>query len=464
MFEKEKNGYYFKGDTDKAVEKFIGIEVYSTSKIEGISGIYKYSFKDFIVKEIMSSGRILEIKENYQSQLFLEELKDRYTTFNLVKINMDTFKALRVISKALKISPDFFHYAGLKDRCSISVQKVSIKGNFVERLKKLRLRDIFIRCISPTKRPTKLGGNRGNNFTIVIRNLENKINLKENIENLFKSLINKGFPNYFGIQRFGQYRPNSHNVGYYLLQNDHKRAFNEFVTTIYSTESSRLQFIRGTIKGEDDFEKAYNTFPKGLNYERTMIKYLINNPGDYKGAFEVLPRDLKILFISAFQSYLFNKMITLRVKKGLSLFNPVKGDTISILDDENGHITQIKYIYGNLNGFYDKYLEKAIELKRAVIVVPIIGYKSNSDEFPLMKNLFNDIIQQDNIDLNIFNNEILYQFEFKGTYRAMITKPIGLQIIELKDDDIFPGKKKLKFELSLHKGSYASILLREIMK
>ena len=81
-----------------------------------------------------------------------------------------------------------------------------------------------------------------------------------------------------------------------------------------------------------------------------------------------------------------------------------------------------------------------------------------------MKTLFNDIIQQDNIDLNIFNNEILYQFEFKGTYRAMITKPIGLKIIELKDDDIFPGKKKLKFELSLHKGSYASILLREIMK
>jgi tRNA(Glu) U13 pseudouridine synthase TruD len=43
-------------------------------------------------------------------------------------------------------------------------------------------------------------------------------------------------------------------------------------------------------------------------------------------------------------------------------------------------------------------------------------------------------------------------------------KPIGLKIVELKDDDLFVGCKKLKIEFSLVKGTYATMLLRELMK
>ena len=464
MPEKEKSGYYFEENSEKDVEKFVGIDAYSTSTIESISGIFKHSFKDFIVKEILSNGKVLEIKEDRRPQSFSEKLKDKYTTFNLVKVNMDTFEALRKVGKALKISANRFHYSGLKDRCAISVQKVSIKGNFVDSLKKLRLRDIFIRSISSTKQPVRLGGNKGNHFTVVIRNIENKSNLKDLIDHLFIALKQQGFLNLFGIQRFGKYRPNSHNVGRYLLEGNYKKAFNEFVSTVYSTESPHLQQIRGSIRNEEDFENAYNIFPISLYYERAMIKHMLDHPGDYKGSFEVIQRDLKTLFMSAFQSYLFNKIISLRIKKGISLLKPVKGDVISILDEENGHITQIKYIYGTLNGMYDKYLDKAIKLNRAVIVIPIIGYNTNLDDFPLIKSIFEDIVQKEGINTNIFRNELLYQFEFKGAFRAMTTKPIGLKFIELADDDLFPGNKKLKFEFSLNKGSYATMIIRELIK
>lgn len=462
--EKERSGYHFEENNEKDVEKFVGIDAYSTSTIESITGIFKHSFKDFIVREILSNGKVLEIKEDRRPQSFSEKLKDRYTTFNLVKVNMDTFEALRKIGNALKISPNRFYYSGLKDRCAISVQKVSIKGNYVDSLKKLRLRDIFIRTISTTKNPVKLGGNKGNHFTVVIRNIENKPNLKDLIDSLFKILTEQGIPNFFGIQRFGQYRPNSHNVGRYLLQGNYKRAFNEFVSIVYSTESQRLQQIRGSIKNEEDFENAYKAFPTGLYYEKAMIKHLLDHPGDYQGSFDVIQRDLKTLFMSAFQSYLFNKMISLRVRKGISLFSPVKGDVISILDEDKGHITQIKYIYGALNGRYDTYLDKAMNLNRAVIVIPIIGYNTNLDDFPLMKSIFEEIIIQEGISTDIFQNELLYQFEFKGAFRAMITKPIGLKLIELTKDDLFPGKKKLKFEFSLSKGSYATMFVRELIK
>lgn len=449
---------------ERNIEQFVGIEAYITPKIEGIKGIYKHNFKDFIVKEITNDGRTLEIKEDYSTEYFSKEQKDKFTTFNLIKINKDTFEALREIGDALNISPKSIHYSGLKDRCSISVQKISIKGNYVNELKKLRIRDSFIRYIKPTRKPVKLGGNWGNNFTIMIRNVINKKKLRKDIEILIKNLVKKGFLNYFGLQRFGIYRPNSHLVGRYLLEGNFKKAFDEYVSTVYLTESKNLQNIRSILKNNDDLEKAYNSFPNGLYYERVMIKHLIDNPNDYEGCFDLLPLDLKNLLISAFQSYIFNKMFSLRAKKGISLSKPVKGDTISILDDDNGHITQTKYIYGDLQGRYDNFLEKAMKLNRAVIVIPIVGYATDLNDFPLMKSLFEEIIKQDGIDINIFESPLLYQFEYKGSFRAMITKPIGLKILELTEDELFPGGKKLKIEFSLVKGAYATMFLRELMK
>ncbi|MFX1259504.1 MAG: tRNA pseudouridine(13) synthase TruD [Promethearchaeota archaeon] len=448
----------------KELENYIGIEIYSTPEFEGINGLYKNDFKDFIVKEITANGTTLEIRGNYSTHSFLEGTKDRYTTFDLVKVNKDTFEAVRDLSKALKISPKLIKYSGLKDKCSISVQKISIKGNFVKELKKLKIKDIFAKNIAPTKKSVKMGANWGNHFTIILRNIENKENLKESIEKIFKKLTKCGFPNYFGIQRFGQYRPNSNRVGRFLLESAYEKAFNEFITTIYSTESYELQSIRQSFKKNESLEKSYEKFPKSLNYERSMIKHLINNPGDYKGCFETLPNDLKSLLVSAFQSYLFNKMISLRVKKGIPLFKPVKGDVISILDDDKGHITQIKYIYGKNRGKYDNFLEKALKLNRAVIVIPIVGYNTDLNEFPLMKTLLEEIIKQEDISDTIFKSELLYLLEFKGSFRAMMVKPIGLKLIELKDDDLFPGKKKVKIEVSLPKGSYATVLLRELIK
>ena len=46
----------------------------------------------------------------------------------------------------------------------------------------------------------------------------------------------------------------------------------------------------------------------------------------------------------------------------------------------------------------------------------------------------------------------------------MTVKPVGLKVIEFEDDDVFPDKKKLRIEYSLPKGSYATVLLRELMK
>ncbi|MBY9007210.1 MAG: tRNA pseudouridine(13) synthase TruD [Candidatus Lokiarchaeota archaeon] len=460
-----KFNYIFENnDNNIEIEHFTGIEIYSTPEIKGIGGIYKDSYKDFIVKEITKFGQILEIKEDRESSSYSDK-RDKFTTFNLIKINKNTFGALNRLSQDLKIPKANIFYSGLKDKCSISVQKIAIKGNHINKLKKLKIRNIFIRSISPSKKSVMLGSNRGNNFTITIRDIKDQDNLESRIKGILNTLTQKGIPNFFGLQRFGTYRPNSHLIGRYLLEGNYRRAFEEFVTTTYSTESIELCKIRAKI-GEsldnpDLLEDYYRKFPRSLNYECTLIEHIITHHNDYVGAFKRLNPNILNLIINAFQSYLFNKMISLRVLKGISLFEPIEGDRICILDDTKGNITNISYIFGNS---YDEYLEKAIRLDRAVILAPIVGFSTDLNDFPLMKNIFHEIVKEEGINLDIFKSEFFERFNMKGSYRAITTRPIGLKIIEFDDDDIFLEKKKVKIEFSLNKGSYATMLIRELMK
>ncbi|MBY8988363.1 MAG: tRNA pseudouridine(13) synthase TruD, partial [Candidatus Lokiarchaeota archaeon] len=103
-------------------------------------------------------------------------------------------------------------------------------------------------------------------------------------------------------------------------------------------------------------------------------------------------------------------------------------------------------------------------LNRAKIVYPLIGYNTKLDEFPNIKSLALEILDNEGISVDIFNSKLLETYEFKGSFRPIITKPLGLKILDYSEDDVFHNKCKLKIEFSLQKGSYATLLLREIVK
>ncbi|TFG20434.1 MAG: tRNA pseudouridine(13) synthase TruD [Promethearchaeota archaeon] len=444
----------------KEIEKFVGIKAYAFPECDGIGGVYKHRHEDFIVKEITKSGEILT---NYDDGYFIisDQDSEMYTTFILQKNNIDTFEAIHLISKALKVPKSKFSYSGLKDKRSISLQKIAIKGNYGEELHNLRIPGISISKIHHSSKPIKIGSNQGNYFVITIRNIEKDTNLRERAEKILDLVSTHGFLNYYGLQRFGTFRPNSHLIGKFLLKNSFKQVFDEFVTQLYSSESEQSLKVRSKLRDDNDLEWASKNFPKSLNYELMMIQHLIEKPNDFQGSVNRLPQALIRLLISSFQSYLFNELISLRVEKGYPLFEPVKGDVISILDDVNGDLTHVSYIFGN---GYDQYLLKALAMNRGAIVAPLIGYDTNLNQFPLFNELFIELLEKENFNRSIFNSHYFKEFEFKGAFRAMINKPQEPQVIEIAEDDNFPGKMKMKISFSLKSGSYATMLLRELMK
>ena len=78
-----------------------------------------------------------------------------------------------------------------------------------EKIKKLEINNVDLELIHRTIKPIRLGNLVGNKFKIKITGTDGN---KKKINDILGQL-NGGFPNYFGIQRFGAVRPITHLVG-----------------------------------------------------------------------------------------------------------------------------------------------------------------------------------------------------------------------------------------------------------
>jgi len=442
----------------ETIEKLVGMDYYGVNQ-SGIGGVYKFRYKDFVVKEITREGRILEIKEDISKPTFNPNHK--YTRFNVTKVERDTIEVAKIIAKTLNVPLNHVTYSGLKDHRAITVQEMSVKGDAIDKLKEFKKRNIFVRAFRSSKFKLTLGDNWGNNFSIIVRNIEDDGKIEKRLALIKSDLENYGVPNYYGLQRFGIYRPNSHIIGKYIILKQYKEAVEEFLMRIFPVETYEKIETRKTIEEIVEYSKSFDQIPRQFDYEKSMIEYLIESDYDYKGSLLKLPIDLLSLLISAYQSYLFNKAISERMRMGYSVYNPVVGDLIGLLDEEMGHLTHVKYLYDKK---LKKHLDKAIKLKRATIISPIVGYDTDLNPKFLMAKIYEKIMQEEGISKEIFDVSDFVDLDYHGTYRSISLKPRGFVVRFVEDDELNPGKKKVRIEFDLEKGTYATIIIRELLK
>jgi tRNA pseudouridine13 synthase len=153
---------------DFGLEQFVGIRIYSTNTT-GIFGQVKYFPSDFVVEEITPNGDLLQIDAPDTSRHRNEEKYVKFTTFTLIKKNMDTILAARQIAKILGIPFNEVTWAGLKDNRAITAQRMCIRGDYINKLGSLQLDNMKIRDIRPSKHSFSIGNLWGNHFNILIR-------------------------------------------------------------------------------------------------------------------------------------------------------------------------------------------------------------------------------------------------------------------------------------------------------
>lgn len=388
------------------------------SKSKGIGGEIKASPEDFLVEEILQDGTVLEINSRFQ-----QECSDgNYVRFALQKREWTTEGAIRRIAKALRISPRRFSYTGSKDKMSVSTQLASAFQADKERLTNLKLKDI--RILGAWRHPEKvrIGDLLGNRFTITARNLDD--NADETVREIYHELDGL-FPNYFGAQRFGTTRGNNHTIGEQIVRGRCDAAAMMFLCDYHGETNEEAIIARKHLSDTGDFKKALAEFPKHLRLERTMIAHLQRYPRDYANAFRKLPRGISLLFIHAFQSNLFNTLLSERIAEGGV-----------VLEDGEHHCSERL-------GFPD--IGERSPCETCWIVGKIIGYDTrlNEREKELLERL--GLKQED------FEIKNIPEMSSKGTRRLLLAPMKGFSF----GDDTF--------RFSLPAGSYATVALREFM-
>ena len=441
------------------LDKLLGFEVYST-KTESIGGRIKASIEDFVVEEVLVDGSKASVNGVVSKKVLGSTVqKQRFLLCVLVKRNWDTFIAIKNIAKSLGIDQARVQFAGIKDAKAVTAQHISIENVTVEEAGKINVRDVDVHPVGYVREMLSLFYLLGNNFTITIKSIRNsEATVKENIAQIMRELeVIGGIPNFFGYQRFGTTRPITHLVGKALFRGDFEEAAMLFLAKPSAHEHPASRQARQELQLTGNFKQAQENFPKQLRFERIMLNYLSDNPGDFVGAFQSLPIKLQALFVQANQSYLFNRFLSERVRHGLPLNEALLGDYVVGVERSGLPMTAMSKI---VSGENLTEINAQVTAGRLRVALPIFGVKQKLSQ-GVMGQIETEVLEQEGVEMDNLQVNVLSRTGGKGGLRTVVTPIRDFKLQNVSADSL---ECKVKVSFMLHRGSYGTVLLREIMK
>ncbi len=208
-------------------------------------------------------------------------------------------------------------------------------------------RGVRIAHLEYVDKPLRLGDLGGNEFVITLRNVQldtdedggnddekaSQEALTKAVEQAVEVVRSRGYVNYFGMQRFGSHDISTHDLGIAVLRQEWKRV----VDLILATSSADGEDARKArqLYREGQYSAAFEAMPRFMTAERGILGKMVkeartNNSssgggdsekkdplgGDWLGYFLAAPQGLRIMYVHAFQSYLWNLMVSERVRMG----------------------------------------------------------------------------------------------------------------------------------------------------
>jgi len=380
---------------------------------------------------------VIRIKENPED-FTVEEVADipksdngRYTIIKAEIIDWDTNRIVEEIASMLRISRKRISYAGTKDKRARKIQYFCINAPVdVSGLafKGFRIIDKF-----RTDHYLKLGDLTANRFRIRFQGASDDY-IKRQYE---KMMENGGFPNYFGQQRFGSRRRNTHDVGRLIVTGRYEDAVRLYLyDERYDTEDYRKEFIETL-----DYNRALEKFPRTLRFERSIIGYYAQHH-TFRGAFDALPKNLAIMFVHAYQSHLFNRMLSLRIEK-YGLNRAIPGDTAFPIDR---YFNPDKSRPVEVNEVNVDRINQLIERDNLRVALPIIGSEVGPDQSDFGE-IERKILEEGHVDQSMFRNSEYPHLSSTGDRRIVSAKPVDFSV------------SNSIMEFTLGKGIYATTLI-----
>ena len=456
-------------------EQAVGIDYY-LSDADGIGGELRVEADDFRVAEI----------ENFEPKPLDADRGDYPEILLRVTLrSWDTNDFAARLSDALDASRERVSWAGTKDKHAVTTQLFSVSDGDSDAIAALDIRGAEIDVLGRTGRPISFGDLHGNRFEIRVRDaVDDADDQIAAITDALGAFAGAGddstgdsgtdstdssaddettiaVPNWFGQQRFGSRRPVTHEVGLAIVREEWREAVLAYVANPFETEPEATQTARGVVADEaaaddPDWQACLDAMPGQLGFERSMLHRLAENGAstadDYRHALEAVPWNLQQLFVNAAQSYLFNRILSERLRRGLPFDRPVDGDVCCFVDSDapDGLSAPDTDRLQRVSGSRVEVMERHCSRGRAFVTAPLVGTETAlADGEP--GEIERDVLEEVGIEPADF--DLPGEFGSTGTRRAILVRT------ELAVDP-----ETLRFGFALPSGSYATALLREYLK
>lgn len=398
----------------------------------------------YLSKTPGTGGVLRTIPEDFT----VEEMSDHppgegpYLICRMTKTNWDQHRAIKAVASGLGISHQRIGFAGTKDKRAVTTQYLSLYKISKEQIGALAIPGIHLYPVGNEQHPIKLGQLIGNRFTIRIREINESV--LEGLDDVTHT-ISDGIPNYVGYQRFGVTRPVTHCIGFEILKGNFQEAIRVMIGKPGSSMDETEKKARLHYSDTEDPAETLRLFPVRLSLERSVLHYLISNPGDYKGALQTLPRTLRSMYVSAVQSWIFNHSLSMRIQDGRALDKPDVGDRLIWPDGRTDIVTRATMRAASVQ----------VKRNKCSIALLLPGGKNIPGEGEDEMNIAS-LMDSCGISSGMFENmSSILDTTFAGSFRSIVQKT-----------DLTSTRQEEGLDLSfmLPPGQYATTVLREIMK
>jgi len=393
---------------------------YLTADIPGCGGMIKEAPEDFQVEEIPA---------------YEPSGSGEHCYLTIEKRGMTTLDAIRRVARELRIPERDIGYAGMKDSVGVTRQALSVQRIRPEDVVGRDLDDVKVISAIRHGNKLKLGHLKGNQFRIIVRGVS--VDAASSVAAVLAVLGERGVPNWFGFQRYGV-QGNSHLIGAALVRRDWRGAVNRLIG---EPEAVRDAEWRAAIAAyqQDDLVGALRLMPRHCRSERDVLQRLVSRPDAWEKAFAAVHPRLKKLYLSAYQSSLFDRVVEHRLS-GLDRIQP--GDVAwkhangacFLVEDPDPELERVRQFEISATG-------------------PMFGTKMKQAG-GAARTAEEQLLEEEGITAESFDlgNGLRVEGE-----RRPLRVPLGDPSFALDGDNLL-------VEFSLPKGSYATSVIREITK
>jgi tRNA pseudouridine13 synthase len=360
-----------------------------------------------------------------------------FALYRLEKTGWTTPDAIQAIRRRWRVEGRDVAYGGLKDRHAHTVQYLSI---FRGPRRGLRQTGITLTYLGQTPEPYSSRAIRANRFRVTVRSLSGAD--VERALAVVEEVRRDGVANYFDEQRFGSVGPEGVFVAAHMVRGDYEAALRHALAAAYEfdrPEQRREKEVLREFWGR--WPECKERLPRG--HARSLVDYLGHHPTDFRGAVEQLRPELQGIYLSAYQSDLWNRILC------AWLFDWLPSEERLTVEMKMGALVMPRGLH---HGRRETLLTTRIALPAA---------RSPLDPAAPWATAAQRVLAEERLawtDLKL--RGVRKPFFTRGD-RAALVVPEGLTA-EAGGDDRHPGRRLLRLGFDLLRGSYATMVVKRV--